>query len=93
MFDKRSLRVLAQYFERFEERRGSGRVDVVLRSTGVDEGVTQTTVIDDTMVLIEFGDGHARFVPMEEIVQLVVWEDEQAEFGFSIGSQAPPAES
>ena len=92
MFDKRSFKVLERYLARFEAAHGSGRVDIVLRSSGVDEGVTQTTVINDNTVMIEFGDGILRFVPLEEIVQLVVWEDRESAFGFSVGepSQVEP---
>jgi hypothetical protein len=83
--------MLAQFAGQFHKERGSARVDVVFRDTGVDVDAIQTTVFTETtgaeIVLVQFGDGHAVYAPIEEITQLVVREDVAKDTpGFSVGN-------
>jgi RNA polymerase-interacting CarD/CdnL/TRCF family regulator len=90
-FSSRSFKLFKQYTEQFASERGGGRVDVVLHGTGLVEGVVQTTVLteahsENQIVVIDFEDGHSRFVPMENIAQVIVREDRaKSAVDFTVG--------
>ena len=76
VFDRTVFRDLAVYTHGFEKEHGAVRVDIVLISGGILRDVVH---IDHSAEwwwgIIEFGDGQARFVRLDQISQFVVTRD------------------
>ncbi len=88
-FDREGFRRVAGIVEGIRSDFGHPQVDVILRTSGLHEGLVQSVVYDGDLVLLRFEDGEARIANLAEIAEVIVSEDRQKRgLGFSVTDES-----